>query len=242
MLTSYACWAQFQEGIDRELAHRLCQLADSAAASYCGIVSIESLDKATFLPWLMDWHRQYTRGKSEQLCIALKENIKDKFLDEIEDSWKRYKRQSETCETADLLGAYFKTDPTANRKESIQTLAVLSLYSVNEGLKYLRNFQYEDLALSLSDAYRCLAFIRADSEAFTSGRSRGGKARHLKDPKSKDKNFVHECWRAWVLDPGRYETLAEFSRDMVGKTEHLAGDPQVIGRWVREWRKEIPTE
>lgn len=176
--------------------------------------------------------------------------MKGQFFSELEGKWAHLcsyredliaseEMSSEESELMDVLGYLFSSDLTDTKKDSIQMLCVLVLASVNDGLLCLKNIEFDKAAMHMSNAYQALFHIRSDCEAFVSGRSRGGQLRHLNDPKSKDKKLVFECWEAWQKDPGRYKTVAKFARDVLDKTEHLAGDPQVIYRWVRGWRKGV---
>jgi hypothetical protein len=68
---------------------------------------------------------------------------------------------------------------------------------------------------------------------------KGAKARIERDPKTKQKILVRECWDAWQKRPESYRGKAEFARDMREKYEHLTSTP-VIERWCREWEKDSP--
>ena len=61
-------------------------------------------------------------------------------------------------------------------------------------------------------------------------------ARHAKDPKREEKQFVHACYLEWQADPSRYSSVARFARDMLDKLTHLESQ-RVIEGWVRAWRR-----
>ena len=61
-------------------------------------------------------------------------------------------------------------------------------------------------------------------------------ARLSTDPKQTEKEQVKECWKAWRLEPDRYEGKAAFARDMLTKFEKLKSVP-VIERWCRAWER-----
>lgn len=60
------------------------------------------------------------------------------------------------------------------------------------------------------------------------------KTRLAVDPKQKEKEFVHECWREWKSDPSRYSSKAAFARDMLSKCQYLKSQKK-IEDWCREW-------
>jgi len=72
--------------------------------------------------------------------------------------------------------------------------------------------------------------------ASTIGRSKGGKIRHMNDPRAQDKLFIYECWQSWESNPSAYPGPTAFAKDMLEKVDNLTSDTQVIMRWVREWR------
>lgn len=236
-------WRNFADQQDQELGVRLCNLADSAASTYCGLFSADSpyfsWNEVIELPWMWDWHVSEVRPGG--VSIRLKENIRASFFEEIDRLWLEFEHQRGAIEEGEgplnLLQNYFLTSLTATKKSSIQTLSMLVLSFVNDALCLLRESRYREAALLMSSAYECMMHIQVDCGAYVTGRSRGGKLRHENDPKAKDKELVYQCWVEWKKEPGRYRSLAEFSRDMIEKAQHLAGDPQVIGRWVRAWKK-----
>lgn len=64
----------------------------------------------------------------------------------------------------------------------------------------------------------------------------GGKARWRDAPKSKEKDFVFDCWKSWQDKPGQYKSQAAFARAMLEKCEHLESQ-KVIEDWCRAWKK-----
>lgn len=244
-LTDHIVRKSFDGDKDSELACRLCNLADSAASAYTGLFPVEwsyfSFGGCVDLPWLLDWYTESRKEGSDEISIRLSGGTKDRFFTELKQFWIELQRQKEDSATLDPLDALFSTKLTSTKRGSIQSLSALILCLVNDGLLFLRAAQYDEVALCMSNAYQCLIHLQSDSASYVSGQSRGGKIRHLNDPKAKDKEFVYQCWRTWDIDSNRYSSVAEFARDMFEKTEHLAGDPQVIGRWVRAWRKQKST-
>lgn len=70
--------------------------------------------------------------------------------------------------------------------------------------------------------------------------SESGKARARQDPRSKEREFVFECWIDWVhKHPDRYKSKTQFAMDMLGKCEHLTSVDVITG-WCREWGKSHP--
>lgn len=65
----------------------------------------------------------------------------------------------------------------------------------------------------------------------------GGIVRALRSPKSKEKDFVLECWRAWQAKPSQYRGKADFARDMLQKCQHLVSQKK-IEDWCRGWERE----
>jgi hypothetical protein len=100
-----------------------------------------------------------------------------------------------------------------------------------------------DLAAAIEaygEGQRCLGTATGLADALWSAEwisavaSRGGMARHLNDPRRREKQMVRECWDAWQREPARYSGKAAFARDMLQKVEHLKSQP-VIEAWCREW-------
>lgn len=77
---------------------------------------------------------------------------------------------------------------------------------------------------------------QVDRDALRSAAQKGAKARHKADPKQLAKERVHECWVTWQQKPARYRSAAAFAKDMLDKFDELTS-PQVVERWVREWKK-----
>jgi hypothetical protein len=70
---------------------------------------------------------------------------------------------------------------------------------------------------------------------------RGAIARIERDPKQKEKTFIHECWQRWQQSPETYASKAAFARDMLSKCEHLTSQKK-IEDWCREWESETGTQ
>lgn len=68
---------------------------------------------------------------------------------------------------------------------------------------------------------------------------RSAEMRRKIDPRTSEKEFVHDCWRRWRLNPDAYRSKAEFARDMLEKCEHLKSQKK-IEDWCREWEKLEP--
>jgi hypothetical protein len=69
----------------------------------------------------------------------------------------------------------------------------------------------------------------------------GAMARLERDPKQKEKTFIHECWQRWQQSPETYASKAAFARDMLSKCEHLTSQKK-IEDWCREWESETGTQ
>lgn len=73
---------------------------------------------------------------------------------------------------------------------------------------------------------------------------KGAQRKLANDPKQKEKEFVHECWKEWQAAPNPkkiYSGKAAFARDMLDKCEHLASQKK-IEDWCRAWEKESSTQ
>lgn len=83
--------------------------------------------------------------------------------------------------------------------------------------------------------------LSSGSEAFRKVRRQmayeAAAARHRKDPKQVDKQFVFHCYEEWRANPSRYKSKARFARDMLDKCAHLESQKK-IEDWVRLWDRE----
>lgn len=68
--------------------------------------------------------------------------------------------------------------------------------------------------------------------------SESGKARARQDPRTKEFEFVFECWTEWQKHPNRYKGKTQFAMDMLGKCEHLKS-AKVIADRCTEWEKTV---
>lgn len=66
--------------------------------------------------------------------------------------------------------------------------------------------------------------------------SESGKARARQDPRTKEFEFVFDCWSEWQKHPNRYKGKTQFAMDMLGKCEHLKS-AKVIADKCTEWEK-----
>lgn len=246
-MSSRTLWAEIDEGLEKELTFRLCRLADFAAWTYCGMYSKSDFSSTEFtksLPWTSEWFKESTSDKTGEKFIQLMEGVADKFFNEIENLWDEFQLQrhalqrDESYEDFGVLSDLFSTKLTMTKQAAIQSLSMLMLVHITDALQLLRSSKYVDAAISTSNCYECLMHVHFKCERLLSGQSRGGKVRHANDPKSKEKEFIRNCWLDWRLNLDRYASVAEFARDMLDKTEHLAGYPQVVARWVREWNSQ----
>lgn len=71
--------------------------------------------------------------------------------------------------------------------------------------------------------------------------SNAAKAKYASSPKAGEKEVMHECWKEWQADPGRYKSKAAFSRDMLDKFPDWK-NAKVIEGFCRDWEKEKPVK
>jgi len=63
---------------------------------------------------------------------------------------------------------------------------------------------------------------------------KGGDAKSAADPKTKEKEFVFECWQDWRSGKTAYASKAAFARDMLEKCTLLTSQKN-IEDWCRAW-------
>lgn len=113
--------------------------------------------------------------------------------------------------------------------------AVIALWCIDEAALYVNLGQPYKAAIWLNRANSSYYFMIADDVnsriAFNNVMKK-----IAKDPKTKEKEFVKECWLAWQDKPASYKFKSEFAIDMLEKCEHLKSQKK-IEDWCRDWKK-----
>jgi len=98
-------------------------------------------------------------------------------------------------------------------------------------------------AIEAANALANAIAIQSGSEKLQEARQdmayRGAIARIERDPKTKEKSFIFDCWQGWQKSPNTYASKAAFARDMLTKCECLSSQKK-IEDWCREWEKVHP--
>ncbi|OYD53113.1 hypothetical protein CGK74_14445 [Thauera propionica] len=67
--------------------------------------------------------------------------------------------------------------------------------------------------------------------------SMGGDTKRNRDPRQKEKDYIHEKWKTWPARlAGNKRYKSEFARKMLEQCKHLT-DEKTITDWCREWEK-----
>lgn len=234
-------WSEFVDNdARRDIAFKACQLALSATGTFWGMHYVEwpffGFSEFAYLPWENDY------SMSERGLSRLQ---RDKLIkDEMRQIAFELVMVSSSGGNADGLretfgAVWLSPKLMASKKLAVQGLAVQALFCADAALKMLFRDQIADSAVWLASAYENIILMHIECESLLNGRQKGGISRHRNDPKAGDKELVKACWESWECTPNKYPSVEEFARDMLDKTEHLAGNTQVIARWVRGWKKDV---
>jgi hypothetical protein len=90
-------------------------------------------------------------------------------------------------------------------------------------------------ARQLEEAAAIFRSVEAIKDVLSSTASKAATARHNKA--NKDLQLVIDCYTEWKHKrPKRYDSVAEFARDMIHKCAKVK-DPRTVEKWVRDWRE-----
>ena len=234
-------WFEFvKNDARRDLAFKACQLAISAIGTFWGMHCVEwpffGFSEVAYLPWEKDYSI-IERGMSRMQRDKL---IKDEIRQIASELIMVSSSEGKADELRETFGAVWLSPKLmASKKLAVQGLAVQALFCADAALKDLFNDRIAVSATWLAGAYENVMLMHIECESLLNGRQKGGLSRHQNDPKAGDKQLVKACWESWECSPSKYPSVEEFARDMLEKTEHLAGNTQVITRWVRGWKKDL---
>lgn len=134
--------------------------------------------------------------------------------------------------------------------------AVIALWCIDEAALYVNLGQPYKAAIWLNRANSSYYFMIADDVNSDAVNSRvafnsriafeNAMKKIANDPKTKEKEFVKECWLAWQKEPSQYTNNTKFASAMIDKLR--PDDPadesknlssvKVIADWCRGWKAE----
>lgn len=223
----------------RDMAFSACNLASNSLDAFTGLYNSEwpffGWGRVDFLPW----SDRYWGHTQEEGLLVDATVLQQELFDMAEQIDREVAEREYGHSLLGPPGAIWLSRNLMSTKEgAVKGLAAQSLACANASLHELFQNRVAVSAKLLSRAYENIILLHIECQPIVQGRHRGGLARHRSDPKAQDKEFVKECWERWSRDPARYKTIEAFAKDMFEKTKHLEGNSQVIGRWVRDWRRE----
>lgn len=238
-------WLRYSEDdVRRNLMFRLCNLASSTISTFMGLHPARwpfFPDSFETLPWLDEYW--LTEGDHLRPLPEAHEMVRSEFGRIASELISALEQDGQGDSLLEPFGAvWLSRDLMSTPKGAVQGLATQALFCANVAIADLLADDLGSAGDNLGRTYDNVLLVHVECEPLFGGAKglgrQGGLARSKKDPRSKDKEFVRNCWERWERDPKRYTSIEEFARDMLEKTEHLAGSTQVIARWVRAWRKQ----